>query len=300
MLVSIIILIVFPILLFFLVKYIQTPVLKPYNNPKYFVKKILPALNQDKKIVLCLGDSITHGLVSGNYVEILNNKHQNDHFQFINGGINSDLTWNVLQRIDIALRCQPDYVTILIGTNDCDGAFSPKVAKRQRREKHIPQNPTMEWFQSNLTELIHIIQNYTNPKTGQPPKIGIFSIPTIGEIPDEDAYLIAAKYVEAIKTIAKQANVTYFPLFETMHDILTKTDVPQKYHYPDINKLLLMNIFKRILFRRSLNSISAQHGFSLHPDYLHLNDQAAQIIIDNIEGFISGFSGKSDRSVNSH
>jgi len=285
-----ILIVFFGILAVPLVRFIHSPILQPKNNPGYFIKKTLPTINHDKKVVVCLGDSITHGIVSGDYVGVLNEKHHNDTFRFVNAGINSDLTWNVLQRINIALRCQPDFVTILIGTNDCDGAFSPEVAKRQRREKHIPQNPTMEWFQSNLTELIHIIQNYTNPKTGQPPKIGIFSIPTIGEIPDEDAYLIAAKYVDAIKTIANQTNVTYFPLFETMHDILTKTDVPQKYHYPDINKLLLMNIFKRIMFRRSLDSISAQHGFKLHPDYLHLNDQAAQIIIDHIEDFISNNS----------
>jgi acyl-CoA thioesterase-1 len=282
-----IIIILTAILLMVLLRFIYRPVLRPYNDPDYFIKKIQPTIDHDNKVVVCLGDSITHGIVSGNYVQFLNEKYQNNHIKFVNAGINSELAWNVLQRIEPALKCQPDYITILIGTNDANATLSEKELKRHMHNQHLPQIPTKEWFYQTLIKLINAIQNYKNPKTGLSPKIGLFSIPTIGEIPDEIAYQKSAEYSEVIKKVAHETNVTYLALYENMHDILSKKDIPNKFQYKDINKLLLLNVFKHLFFRRNLDKISSQHGFWLHPDYLHLNERSIQIVMDYIEWFIS-------------
>ena len=38
-------------------------------------------------------------------------------FSIVNAGINGDLAWNLLERLDDVIDCNPNHITILIGTN---------------------------------------------------------------------------------------------------------------------------------------------------------------------------------------
>jgi lysophospholipase L1-like esterase len=74
----------------------------PANNPKSFLKNKEIACPGRKRIVV-IGDSITHGNVSANYVQMLGDrlrKRDGKLFDIINAGINSDFAWNVLQRLE--------------------------------------------------------------------------------------------------------------------------------------------------------------------------------------------------------
>ena len=52
-------------------------------------------INNDKPVVVCCGDSITHGHIGYDWVSSLRNS---DHSKiYINAGINADLTWNLNQ-----------------------------------------------------------------------------------------------------------------------------------------------------------------------------------------------------------
>src|SRR6218665_1058966 len=73
-------------------------------------------INTSKKTLVCFGDSNTHGNVSYNWVSDLGRIFHD--LQVLNAGVNSDLTYSLLQRIDDVIACQPDFITVLAGTND--------------------------------------------------------------------------------------------------------------------------------------------------------------------------------------
>ena len=91
------------------------------------------------RTVICLGDSITRGQVSASYVDILNEKLGKNGFEFINGGVNNDLAYNVLQRLDDFIDLKPQFVTLLVGTNDILAQHTPYKGVGLRMLKHLPQ-----------------------------------------------------------------------------------------------------------------------------------------------------------------
>ena len=101
----------------------------------------------NKNIVVCCGDSITHGRIGYDWVASLRKK--NDNFSIINAGINGDLAWNLLERLDDIIDCSPDYITILIGTNDAMGSQTKELGEDYKKRKQLPQLPDINWS-SNL------------------------------------------------------------------------------------------------------------------------------------------------------
>lgn len=98
----------------------------PENRPEAVSSQ---AVDTDKKVVVCLGDSLTHGRVSHNYVDELDERFPDD-YMFVNAGINSELAFNVLQRIETVIALKPEYITVLIGTNDALGTLGEQSAQR--------------------------------------------------------------------------------------------------------------------------------------------------------------------------
>ena len=82
-------------------------------------------INNDKPVVVCCGDSITHGHIGYDWVSSL--RRRDGSKIYINAGINADLTWNLNQRINDIIKHNPDYITILIGTNDAIGSQPVKL-----------------------------------------------------------------------------------------------------------------------------------------------------------------------------
>ena len=58
--------------------------------------------SEKRPMVVCCGDSLTHGHLSYDYVTSL---RANDKSRvYINGGINGHTSWNLLQRIDKVIK----------------------------------------------------------------------------------------------------------------------------------------------------------------------------------------------------
>src|SRR5690242_1302903 len=83
----------------------------PANAPRRFARD--PA----KKTVACLGASIVHGRMSADVVAALAAR-LGDEYQVVNAGVNGDLAYNARQRLPDVIACEPDYVVVLVGTND--------------------------------------------------------------------------------------------------------------------------------------------------------------------------------------
>ena len=133
--------------------------------------------NDNKPVVVCCGDSITHGHIGYDWVGSLRKKDNSK--VYINAGINADLTWNLNQRIDDILKHNPDYITILIGTNDVIGSQPVKLIQNYYiQTKGLPQIPTKDWFEEQIEIFIKTIKEKTSAK------IAISTLPWLGERKD--------------------------------------------------------------------------------------------------------------------
>ncbi len=64
-------------------------------------------------------------------------------------GVNGDLAWNGLERLDRVIADKPDFVSILIGTNDVNATMSERNLLRYRAFNHLPTEPTLTWYECN-------------------------------------------------------------------------------------------------------------------------------------------------------
>jgi lysophospholipase L1-like esterase len=92
------------------------------------------------------GTASPRGRSSANWVNVLQQRLAPGGYQFVNAGIDGGLAWNVLQRIDDIIRCQPDIVTLQAGTNDVNATYGVRQEKTYRRQQHIPHTPTLDWY----------------------------------------------------------------------------------------------------------------------------------------------------------
>jgi lysophospholipase L1-like esterase len=248
----------------------------PENRPANYEKI------DGKNVIVFAGDSITHGQVGENYVTMISERSNNQKYDFVNAGINSELAWNLLQRIDEIIECEPEIVTILIGTNDANAMTSEKERKSYVKRMNLPKMPDQEWYQDSLTKIVRTLQEGTQAK------IGLISIPPIGEDPNHLAFRISSDYVTVIKEVASLAGVTYLPFHEKMLEYLEHHPGNPAYHIKWEKIEMFIACFKKYILRKDWDSIGESRGFQAHIDYLHLNTKSALILTNLIEEFIRG------------
>ena len=249
----------------------------PKGNPyEYVATNDLEA--STKKRIVCVGDSLTHGNMSVNYVKMLSERLESENYDIINAGINAELTYNILQRLDSIIACKPDFVTILVGTNDINRQLDLPSKKRGVRRLKLPQEPDEAWFSSNLLKIISELQEKTSAK------IALCSLPPCGEDQINHAFLMSSKYSNIIADIAKQTGVFYLPVHEKMLSYLRANPSTPKYPYE--HRLIELTFLQFYLLGISFDNISKRNGFSLLIDHVHLNTSGAKIIADLVEKFI--------------
>ncbi len=232
------------------------------------------------KIAL-IGDSITHATVSANYVNLVESRLNQDptkKLKTINAGINGEFAYNVLQRLDPIIQCVPNVITILIGTNDAYGSFTPERQRKQMRKWKLPELPDENNFRTYLTAVV------TKLKTNTHAHIGLLSIPTIGEDPTTREFAQSRKYSQIVKEVTSTTGVAYLPLNEVMVDFLQIHPSTQKLPF----KWYLFAIVKSILahaFGKSWANEAKANGFQLHTDHLHLSPKGASMVADLITKF---------------
>jgi lysophospholipase L1-like esterase len=201
-------------------------------------------------------------------------------YDLVNAGINSELAWNLLQRIDEIIECEPSIVFILIGTNDAYAKTSEKEGRSYSKRMTLPRVPNQEWYQESLLKIVKTLQERTQAK------IGLISIPPIGEDPTHFAFKISSEYVTTIKEVARVTGVTYLPFHEKMLEGLERHPGKPAYHIKWEKIEMFIAGFKRYILKKDWDSIGESRGFQLHIDYLHLNTKSALMLTNLIEEFI--------------
>ncbi len=253
----------------------------PANSPTAFLKT--EPSDQNRSVVAFVGDSLTHGAVSANYVDALALKLDEQapqRFELINAGVNAELSYNVLLRLDEVIACTPDFVVVMIGTNDANALMSPENLERYMEQQALPQVPDAEWFRRNLRKISSRLQSETDAV------IVFLSLPTMGEDPEHPAYRLSKEYSLIIKDVASEQGVFYIPLFETMDAYLNSRTGTPKYDYSQTRSLTVKGVFKHYVLGQSWDRIGESNGFILHTDFLHLNEEGAEMVTGLVADFL--------------
>jgi len=234
-----------------------------------------------KKVLVCFGDSNTHGNVSYNWVNDLSS--QLTDYQVFNAGINSDLTYTLLQRIDDVIACKPNFITILIGTNDVNSTMGKIVEKRYQDLGRVSKDisPNFEDFKKNYIKIIRLLKAKTQAK------IAVMSLPVLGEDLAHEANQKADKYSEFVKQLATDEQLIYLPVREKQKEFLQNNPQPLKHTFEETYKLLNFSVINYYLLGKNWDEISTKHGFQLTPDNLHQNSIAGGMIRDLVKDAIA-------------
>jgi lysophospholipase L1-like esterase len=238
------------------------------------------------KTVVCFGASLTAATVSYSYRELLETRPTLADFRFINHGVDGDLAWNGLQRLDQVIADRPDFITILIGTNDVNATMSDRNRARYKTFNHLPVEPTLEWYELNLKTIVQRLKQETQAR------LAVHSLAVIGEDLAHEANRKIDLYNEAVFRVAQDEDITYLPLHERMVAYLKdhegdRVHLPPRLEYRDG----LHNIGNATALHASglsWDEVSRRNGLLVLTDTLHLNSVGAGMIADLIEGWLRG------------
>lgn len=251
----------------------------PDNTPAKFLGEREKFGWSEGKRVVCIGDSITHGRISQNYVKILREK-LGDEYEIINAGLNSHLAWNVLERLDEIIECRPDIITILIGSNDVNATISLKNKRDYIKRMNLPRDPDHEWFCQTLKAIIKRVKTETKAQ------IAVLTLPMIGESLENSFFNLTKEYSRSIAEITRKMNVNSLDLHEMMVRYLVNNPGKPTYAYEKERMYIFRSVIQHYFLRRSWDQIATKAGFNLHRDYLHLNTKGALMIAKLIENYI--------------
>lgn len=250
----------------------------PRDNPYNYIKKMNRKRKPIKKArIVFIGDSLTHGNISVNFIKMIAKK-LGKKYDYINAGMNAELAYNVLLRLESIIACKPDFITILIGTNDASAELKDIKDKKSIEMLNLPRKPDNNWYIKNLEKIISELKEKTDAK------IAICSIPIMGEETSSEAFKQSIDYSKTICEIANKHKINYLSINEKMIDYLKQN--PSNPKYPHEKRLVEEAVYKHFLFRKSFDKISEGYGFSLLVDHVHINTKGAKIVADLIIDFI--------------
>ncbi len=205
-----------------------------------------------RRLVVCAGDSITHGLASANYVNRLAGDPALGDCDFVNAGWSGDLAWNLLQRLDPVVACRPDVVTVLIGTNDVAAHISDTWLQSYLKRQRLPERPTITWYRDALAAVV------TRLRTETAARLALLEIPILGEDLESVHNRRVREYNAVIHDVARTAGIVVLPLHGEMVSRLPGTSPAA---FDDTKGPMVRAAAQRFLLRRRWDDISRRAGF---------------------------------------
>jgi len=237
--------------------------------------------HENKKIIACIGDSLTHGNIGQSWVDYLREEFPN--YVFLNEGINGNTAWQVLQRLNPILECKPALIILMIGTNDALGSFDRDSGLRYKKNNNLPEVPTLEKYKEQLPKLIDKIAIQS--------KVAICTLPPIGENMDSEVNKHVNEFNDYIELIATEKKISLLTVSDALWSDIDSRTYSLKFEYNPKAIPLLRRIFGGIfhhyLFKKSWNDIAKAKGQWILFDQIHLNERGAEIVYKVVENLIS-------------
>ncbi|CAB9506966.1 GDSL-like Lipase/Acylhydrolase [Seminavis robusta] len=265
----------------------------PPNNPAHFLKRFRE-LSPPRPVLVCLGDSLTHGRVSDNWTvkipprvaaKMKFDQPAPGDFQdpvwVVNAAQNSITSWTVMrERLQSALACYPDYIIVMIGTNDVLSIYSPMACRDKVKTFLLPEAPTMAGFRRNMTEIVDFLTK-ASPKT----EVGLCTLPPFGEnLGSEGNKLVkeANEIVHSIVDSHTSDKVSVLEIGERLQSqIVQRNDGGKKAMEPMMMMpLQAVQAPLHSLLGASWNSMTFMSSGCILHDTLHINEDGGDVIAD--------------------
>jgi len=200
---------------------LEVAVAEESDTPAVFLRKLSASPAQAAVLdspVICVGDSLTRGNLSADWVGKLRQMLTNDaNKPVLNAGVNMQCISNVKQRIEEVIACKPSHVTVLVGTNDMKAQASAFEGWLYKVFGQIPKVGTLETYELDLTEI-------RDRLLAAGARVALVSPPVLGEDINSPANQRATSFAEVVQRTAANGGerCTYFPLFEQTYAELPK------------------------------------------------------------------------------
>ena len=244
-----------------------------------------PAATQvslNSMVVACLGESLTKGEVSYDWIADLQSRPQNAATRFVNLGVGGDHSYNALQRVPQVIQCHPDKVIVLIGAGDVLCTLSATRDRVFRIWKHLPQKHSLKWFDENIRQIVSRLKNETTAR------VAVCSLPLAGEDPGSEVNRRSREYSMIIKQIANEENISYIPFYERMYEQVVAS--PGRAFVSNFLSDFLSQsraAFKILVLHKNLDEVGKQSGWRFHVDGAHLNSRSGKILADLVQEFVA-------------
>jgi lysophospholipase L1-like esterase len=200
-------------------------------------------------------------------------------FQVVNAGVAGDLSANVLRRVDPVIQCDPDIITLMIGSNDVAAEFFSSFSRLLLRLKGIKQLPTVEWYAENVSSILRRLQAETHAR------IAVIEIPMLGEDLASEINGRVDKYNEVLRSTAEAEGVRCIPLHEQLVELLPSRHMPPPYR-ASIGLIIKVQLQHHVL-HRSWDDIGSRNGLVLLTDHTHLGERAAGVAAESVADFVT-------------
>ena len=229
--------------------------------------------------VVCLGDSITLGQISVSYIWPLRDRFVGYPVRFINAGVNNDLAYNLLTRLNPVIRERPDTILVLAGTNDVLSSLSVLKTLANFAVKGIPRWPNLAWYIRNMRLILGRLKASTRAA------LAVATLPVLGEDLDSLANQRVRQYNQALAELTEEMNIPLLPVYERMAAVLREDPRPKRAYTHSI-RLTAEVILRCNILGEPFDRLAEQNGFALLTDSVHLNSRGAAIVADEMETFL--------------
>lgn len=236
-----------------------------------------------RAVVVCAGDSITQGVLVASYVRHLDRLLGPEGYQVVNAGIASETSYHLLRRLDGIIACDPDLVTVLIGTNDVHPTLTAAEHEAAVHRGRLPQPLSIDWFGDNLAEILRRLTAETRAR------VAVLEIPMIGEDLESPANAAVRAHNRRLREVAERAGVEVLPLFDRLVEVLPEGHQPPP--YADRSPLVVLSaLLRRGLLRQHPDDIARRNGLVVLTDHIHLSDRGARVVADLVVRWVQSAS----------
>ena len=244
-----------------------------------------PLTKPAETVVACLGSSSTAGKGQAfNWIGELEKRPRNQRFRFRNFGIGGDLAYNALQRIPALLASRPQKAIVWIGSNDVLALVSSKARRFFRISKHLPTEPSPQWFRENLQAIARRLKGETAAT------IALCSLPPIGEDPSSanpfqnELNQRIAEHTAIVMQVAQQERTGYIAIHEAMVAQILASPGRALTSFQFLP--FYRDAFRVLALHKTPDEVGQLNGWRFHADGVHLNSRGGMIAANLIQEFI--------------
>lgn len=231
------------------------------------------------EVVVLLGDSLIRGRAGVDVVALLRELHPA--ITWVNGGTQGDTSFDLSERLVPVVGCRPHKVVIMIGTNDVRTTLDPTSGETRRKIKELPEAPSSELFGTYLERIVTELKKHASAD------VALCSLPPLGQDLESKANELIREFNEVIVSVSGATGATYLPVYERFSAMLVDRGVAASHPYSGNWRTAVRSITAHYLVGTGFDQIAKKNGLELSPDTVHFNTEAAEIVAELIEGFVT-------------